>query len=55
MWAGLETGSRRAYTGTKLETAEAAKGSLRRTAPVLDPTILWDAAGLTARLLLYAV
>ena len=36
---GLETGSRRTYTGTKLETAETAKGSLRGTAPVLDPTV----------------
>ena len=35
---GLETGSRRTYTGTKLETADTAKGSLRGTAPVLDPT-----------------
>ena len=37
---GLETGSRRTYTGTKLETADTAKGSLRGTAPVLDPTTL---------------
>ena len=35
---GLETGSRQTYTGTKLETADTAKGSLRGTAPVLDPT-----------------
>jgi Carbohydrate-selective porin, OprB family len=39
-WRGLETGSRRTYTGTKLETADTAKGSLRGTAPVLDPTTL---------------
>jgi hypothetical protein len=39
MWRGLETGSRRTYTGTKLETADTAKGSLRSTAPVLDPTV----------------
>jgi len=39
MWRGLETGSRRTYTGTKLETADTAKGSLRSTAPVLDPTL----------------
>ena len=38
-WRGLETGSRQSYTGTKLETADTAKGSLRGTAPVLDPTI----------------
>jgi hypothetical protein len=38
-WRGLETGSRRTYTGTKLETADTAKGSLRGTAPILDPTI----------------
>ena len=38
-WRGLETGSRRTYTGTKLETADTAKGSLRGTAPVLDPTV----------------
>jgi hypothetical protein len=37
-WRGLETGLRRPYTGTKLETADTAKGSLRGTAPVLDPT-----------------
>jgi hypothetical protein len=37
-WRGLETDSRRTYTGTKLETADTAKGSLRGTAPVLDPT-----------------
>ena len=35
---GLETGPRRTYTGTKLETADTAKGSLPDTAPVLDPT-----------------
>jgi hypothetical protein len=35
---GLETGPRRSYTGTKLETAETAKGGLRGTAPALDPT-----------------
>ena len=35
---GLETGLRRSYTGTKLETADTAKGSLRGTAPALDPT-----------------
>jgi hypothetical protein len=35
---GLETGSRQTYTGTKLETADTAKGRLRGTAPVLDPT-----------------
>ncbi len=34
----LVTGSRRTYTGTKLETADTAKGSLRSLAPVLDPT-----------------
>jgi hypothetical protein len=34
-WRGLETGLRRTYTGTKLETADTAKGSLRGTAPVL--------------------
>src|SRR5215467_111299 len=39
MRRGLETGSRRTYTGTKLETADTAKGSLRSTAPVLDPTV----------------
>ena len=44
-WRGLETGSRRTYTGTKLETADTAKGSLRGTAPVLDPTLLRTAAG----------
>ncbi|MFI5341114.1 MAG: hypothetical protein ACHQ7N_14925 [Candidatus Methylomirabilales bacterium] len=33
---GLETGSRRTYTGTTLEMADTAKGSLRGTAPV-DP------------------
>ncbi len=38
---GLETGLRRTYTGTKLETADTAKGSLRGTAPVLDPTTQW--------------
>src|SRR2546422_3355991 len=38
MRRGLETGSRQTYTGTKLETADTAKGSLRGTAPVLDPT-----------------
>jgi len=27
-WRGLETGSRQTYTGTKLETADTAKGSL---------------------------
>jgi hypothetical protein len=37
-WRGLETALRRTYTGTKLETAETAKGSLRSFAPVLDPT-----------------
>jgi len=37
---GLETGLRRTYTGTKLETAETAKGRLRGTAPVLDPTAI---------------
>ena len=37
---GLETSSRRTYTGTKLETADTAKGSLRSIAPVLDPTWL---------------
>jgi hypothetical protein len=36
--AGAGDGSRRTYTGTKLETADTAKGSLRSTAPVLDPT-----------------
>jgi hypothetical protein len=36
-WRELETGLRRTYTGTKLETAETAMGSLRGTAPVLDP------------------
>jgi len=35
---GLETGLRQSYTGTQLETADPAKGSLRGTAPVLDPT-----------------
>src|SRR5215471_7428256 len=39
MRRGLETGSRQTYTGTKLETADTAKGSLRGTAPVLDPTV----------------
>jgi hypothetical protein len=38
---GLETGSRRTYTGTKPETADTAKGSLRGTAPVPDPTTQW--------------
>jgi hypothetical protein len=38
MWRGLETGLRRTYTGTQLETADTAKGGLRGTAPVLDPT-----------------
>ncbi len=38
-WRGLGTGSRRIYTGTELETPETAKGSLRGTAPLLDPTI----------------
>ena len=38
-WRGLEPGLRRTYWRTKLETADTAKGSLRRTAPVLDPTI----------------
>jgi hypothetical protein len=36
----LETGSRRTYPGTQLETADTAKGSLRGTTPVLDPTTL---------------
>jgi CubicO group peptidase (beta-lactamase class C family) len=44
-WRGLETGSRQPYTGTKLETADTAKGSLRGTAPVLDPTILFGHFG----------
>ena len=35
----METGSRQPYTGTKLETADTAKGSLRSTAPILDPTV----------------
>jgi hypothetical protein len=35
----LETGSRQTYTGTKLETADTAKGSLWSTAPILDPTV----------------
>jgi hypothetical protein len=35
---GLETSLRRTHTSTKLETADTAKGSLRSTAPVLDPT-----------------
>src|ERR1700694_5002617 len=39
MRRGLETGSRQTYTGTKLETAETAKGRLRGTAPVLAPTV----------------
>ena len=38
-WRGLETGSRQTYTGTKLETADTAKGSLWSTAPILDPTV----------------
>ena len=39
-WLGLETGSRRTNTGTKLQTADTAKGSLRVTVPVLDLTTL---------------
>ena len=35
----METGSRQTYTGTKLETADTAKGSRRSTAPILDPTV----------------
>ena len=38
-WRGLEPGLRRTYSGTKVETEDTAKGSLRGTAPVLDPTI----------------
>ena len=38
MWRTLETGSRQPYTGTELETVDTAKGSLRGTAPVLNPT-----------------
>ena len=41
---GLETGSRQTYTGTKPETADTAKGSLRGTAPVRDPTTLFGCA-----------
>jgi hypothetical protein len=37
--AGAGDGPRRTYTGTKLATADTAKGSLRGTAPV-DPTML---------------
>ena len=36
--AGAGNGLRRTYTGTKLETADTAKGSRRSFAPVLDPT-----------------
>ena len=43
---GLETGSRQTYTGTKPETADTAKGSLRSTAPVPDPTTSWMGAKL---------
>jgi len=47
-WRGLETGPWRTYTGTKLETADTAKGSLtvprqsstlRKTAKALGVTI----------------
>ena len=41
---GLETGSRRTYTGTKLATADTAKGSLRGTAPAFDPTTPGEAS-----------
>jgi hypothetical protein len=37
-WRGPETERWRTYTGTKLETADTAKGSLHATAPVPDPT-----------------
>ena len=37
-WRGPETGRRRPYPGTQMETAETAKGGLRNTAPVLAPT-----------------
>jgi hypothetical protein len=37
-WRGLETGLRQTYTGTKLETADTANGSLWGIAPVVDPT-----------------
>ncbi len=37
---GLETGSRRTSTGTKLETATIANGNLRGTVPVFDTTTI---------------
>jgi hypothetical protein len=37
-WRGLETGPGRTYTGTKLETADTAKGSL--TVPRQSSTLL---------------
>ena len=43
-WRGLETGSRRTYTGTKLETADTAKGSL--TVPRQSSTLLKTAKAL---------
>ncbi len=38
-WRGPETERWQTYTGTKLETADTAKGSLDATAPVPDPTL----------------
>ena len=44
-WRGLETGPGRPYTGTKLETADTAKGSLpvpRQSSTLLDAPVLAD-------------
>ena len=43
-WRGLETGSWRTYTGTKLETADTAKGSLQ--VPRQSSTLLKTAKAL---------
>jgi hypothetical protein len=43
-WRGLETGQWRPYTGTKLETADTAKGSL--PVPRQSSTLLKTAKGL---------
>ena len=43
-WRGLETGPWRTYTGTKLETADTAKGSL--TVPRQSSTLLKTAKAL---------
>ena len=45
--AGAGNGLRQTYTGTKLETADTAKGSLRSFAPVLDLLKTAKVLGLT--------